>query len=108
MLKVAGIDSAPTYFKIDVEGFEYDIFSNMIQESSHLLPQQIQVELHWATRMNGLSWMPRTRSAAEVALLTSMMFTAGGYLPLKLDFNPFCTSCMEVLYFRAAGCTQQQ
>lgn len=101
MLKKAGIEKPPSYFKIDVEGFEYDIFSQMIQ-TPELLPLQIQVELHWATRMTGLSWMERTRSAGEISLLSGMMFNAGGYLPTKLDFNTHCTSCMEVLYVRAA------
>jgi len=103
MLKAAGIESPPDYFKIDVEGFEYDIFTQMINESTSLLPRQIQVELHWATRMTSLPWMPRTRTAAEIALLGSTMFNAGGYMPIHLDFNPHCTSCMEVLYFRTGG-----
>lgn len=103
MMQEAKIDTPPDYFKIDVEGFEYDIFTQMINESPHLLPLQIQVELHWATRMTPLPWMPRARSAAEIAMLGSMMFNAGGYMPVHLDFNPHCTSCMEVLYFRTGG-----
>ena len=99
MLKTAGIQTPPAYFKLDVEGFEYDIFTEMMQ-SPDLLPQQIQVELHWGTRMTGLSWMPRLRTSGEIALMAGMMFH-GGFLPVHLDFNPYCTSCMEVLYFRA-------
>jgi Methyltransferase domain len=103
MLKVAGIDTAPTYFKIDVEGFEYDILTDMMR-TPHLLPLQIQIELHWATRMTDLPWMQRTRSAGEIALLSGMLYNSGGYMPVKLDFNGHCTSCMEVLYFRTS-CT---
>lgn len=99
MLKTAGISNPPAYFKLDVEGFEYDIFTEMMQSPS-LLPQQIQVELHWGTRMTGLPWMPRLRTSGEIALLAGMMFD-GGFLPVHLDFNPYCTPCMEVLYFRA-------
>jgi Methyltransferase domain len=100
MLHVAGIvQTPPAYFKIDVEGFEYDIFTSMIATSpKQLLPSQIQVELHWATRMTGLSWMPRTRSSGELALFAGMMFNGGGYVPVHLDFNPYCTPCMEVLF----------
>jgi hypothetical protein len=113
MLQQAGIvDQPPTYFKIDVEGFEFDIFSQMIrqehvrmQESTgatkSMLPQQIQVELHWATRMTGVEWMARTRSAGEIALLQDTMYLGGGYLPIHLDFNRFCSPCMEVLFFKA-------
>jgi hypothetical protein len=99
-LTIAGIETAPEYFKIDVEGYEYDIFTQMVNHNPELLPRQIQVELHWATRMTGLPWMPRMRSSAEIALLMAMLFNVGGYMPVKLDFNPYCTSCMEVLLFR--------
>lgn len=99
MLTTAGIVKPPVYFKLDVEGFEFDIFTEMMQ-SPDLLPQQIQVELHWGTRMTGLPWMPRLRTSGEIALLAGMMFH-GGYLPVHLDFTPYCTPCMEVLYFRA-------
>ena len=100
MLHKAGIQTAPSFFKIDVEGFEYDIFHQMIIQSPKLLPTQIQVELHWATRMTGIPWMMRTRTSAEIALFSSMMYHAG-YLPILLDFTSYCSSCMEVLYFRS-------
>ena len=112
MLLMAGIlHSPPAYLKMDVEGFEYDIFAQMIQKdqerrreetfqtqqqreeghhnqgqgfrqiawsstgfASSMLPDQIQVELHWATRMTGVEWMPRTLSAGELALFDSMMY----------------------------------
>ncbi len=80
MLKTAGIQKPPAYFKLDVEGFEYDIFTEMMQ-SPDLLPRQIQVELHWGTRMTGLSWMPRLRTSGEIALMAGMMFH-GGFLPV--------------------------
>jgi hypothetical protein len=102
---VASIKRPPVaLLKIDVEGFEYDILSQMISDSAsrHLLPQQIQVELHWATRMTSLPWMLRARTSAEVALFGGMMFHGGGYLPIHTDFNRYCSSCLEVLYFRAA------
>lgn len=98
MLKTANLTEAPLYFKMDVEGFEYDIFTQMLDDAK-FLPRQIEVELHWVTRMTGLSWMPRTRSAAEIALFSSMMYEAE-YLPVHTDFNEFCPGCMEVLYFR--------
>jgi Methyltransferase domain len=104
LLNIAGITEAPEYFKIDVEGYEYDIFTQMVNNDHALLPKQIQVEMHWATRMTGLPWMPRMRSAGEIALLMGMLFNAAGYMPVKLDFNPHCTSCMEVLFFRGGSC----
>jgi Methyltransferase domain len=46
LLNIAGIKEAPEYFKIDVEGYEYDTFTEMVNDDHALLPQQIQVELH--------------------------------------------------------------
>ena len=103
---------------MDIEGYEYDVLTSMMmtmmtmvtmggeqnhQESSamiSLLPQQIQVELHWSSRMTGLPWRLRTRTSAEVALFSAMMFNAGGYIPILIDYTPYCPPCMEVLYFR--------
>ena len=64
------------------------------------LPQQIMVELHWATRMTGVSWFLRTKTTAEIALLSSMMYTGGGYMPIYRNWIKQCPSCIEVLYFR--------
>ena len=101
--QMAGITVSPMYFKMDVEGFEYDIFTNMLQTTPYdMLPMQIQVELHWNSRMTDLSWLLRNRNVGEILLLTNMMFSIGGYIPIEYDFNPYCPSCMEVLYFRAA------
>ena len=101
--ELAGLTVAPIYFKIDVEGFEYDVFTNMLQTTPYdMLPMQIQVELHWNTRMTDLPWMLRNRNVGEILLLSNIMFSIGGYIPIEYDFNPYCASCMEVLYFRAA------
>lgn len=107
ILEKAGLQqSPPKLFKIDVEGFEYDIFSHMIQQANadplkaQWLPQQIQVELHWATRMRGVAWMARTRTSAELAIFSNMMFTGGGYLPIFQNWDKGCPSCIEILYFR--------
>jgi hypothetical protein len=103
----AGLKGPPTLLKMDVEGFEFDIFSHMIQQAnqqpeqySYWLPQQMQVEIHWATRMRGVAWMARTRTSAELALLSGMMFTGGGYMPIFQNWDKGCPSCIEVLYFR--------
>jgi hypothetical protein len=101
VLKQANLKKPPKLLKLDVEGFEYDIFASMIQITNQALPQQIAVELHSATRMTDIPWMPRSRTAAEITMLMSMMFSAGGYLPVYVDFSPGCASCMEVLFFRA-------
>jgi len=81
----AGLTDSPTLLKMDVEGFEYDVLTQMIVDANvhngdsdnrhnsdknktDMLPLQISVELHYATRMYDLPWMPRMRTAAEIAL----------------------------------------
>jgi hypothetical protein len=88
----------PSIVKIDVEGYEYDILRTIVRHEERLLPEQIMMEVHSATKMVGLPWMLRTLSSAELALFSGMMFTAGGYLPVHhLSFGG---CCLEVLYVR--------
>lgn len=105
MLKKANINSAPKLLKIDVEGFEYDIFTSMLLEANsnnmrHLLPQQVAMELHYSTRMYDLDWQLRYRQAAEIAMFVGLMFRKGGYVLVHTKFTRGCSPCMEVLFVR--------
>lgn len=98
MIEMTGMTTPPTLLKMDIEGFEFEVLAKMLQDN-YLLPMQIQVEQHFATRMVDVSWMFRTLTSAELALFSSMMFAAGGYLPVhRVDA---CAVCLEVLYVRA-------
>lgn len=118
----AGLIHPPTLLKMDVEGFEYDVLTQMLVDSSphlqkekndtsadtggnnaiekEMLPQQISVELHYATRMFDLPWMGRQRTAAEVALFAGMMYNLGGYVMVHAKYMMGCDSCAEVLFVR--------
>ena len=100
--KKANLKNPPDLFKIDVEGFEYDFFTQMLNDDnvSHLLPSQISVEMHYATRMYDLEWMLRHRQAGELTMFNGMMYNVGGYIPVKLVHQAYCDSCIEVLYIR--------
>ena len=64
-------------------------------------PEQIMIEVHWATRMVEVPSMLRTRQALEISLLFGQLFTHGGYLPVKSKyFDPHCSTCLEVLLVR--------
>jgi hypothetical protein len=101
----AGIPSAPKLVKIDVEGFEYDVLTAMISEhlnnpnQAKFLPEQIIVELHWATKMSDLPWLLRTRGAGEISLLVSTLYSAG-YMPVYTHYDHGCVPCLEVLFVR--------
>jgi hypothetical protein len=98
VLKKLNMTEPPSIVKIDVEGYEYDILRTIVRHEERLLPEQIMMEVHSATKMVGLPWMLRTLSSAELALFSGMMFTAGGYLPVHhLSFGG---CCLEVLYVR--------
>jgi len=119
----AGLTHPPTLLKMDVEGFEYDVLTQMLIDSSphlqqekndtsadtddnnvvmkkEMLPQQISVELHYATRMFDLPWMGRQRTAAEIALFAGMMYNLGGYVMVHAKYIRGCDSCAEVLFVR--------
>ena len=93
---------APRILKMDIEGFEYDVVLHLLtHSSSELWPEQISMEVHWASRMVDLSWMLRTRQAAEISMFFSVLFNVGGYIPVFREFFPVgCPSCMEVLLVR--------
>jgi hypothetical protein len=102
--KKTGMKGTPKLFKIDVEGFEYDVLTSMLRDAKELgedmLPEQISIELHSATKMYDLPWLLRNRQSAEVALLTGMLYRVGGYLPVKVSWQEGCKQCLEVLYVR--------
>ena len=106
MLEATGMKTPPALLKMDVEGFEYDVLQQMILEaeesgSKHLLPTQISVELHYATRMYDLDWFTRYRQAGELTLFLGFMFRKGGYTIVHTKFNPDGDDPIEVLFVRA-------
>ncbi len=87
---------------MDIEGFEYAVFLDSILSSDpSIWPEQIMMEIHWATRMVDLKWMPRTRTAAELALFFGVLFNRGGYILQHTNFDPGCQTCLEILLVRA-------
>ena len=94
--------SPPKLLKMDIEGFEYSVVLNSILSSDQSIwPEQIAMEIHWGTRMVDLEWMPRTRTAAELALFFGVLFNHGGYILQDTKFIPGCQTCLEVLLVRA-------
>lgn len=97
--RMTGMTDAPRLLKMDIEGFEYDVLTSLVSNSSReILPNQISVELHFASRMYDLPWTLRTRQAGEIALLFGVMYRRGGYLAVHVDFDEGCKPCLEVLF----------
>ena len=100
MWRETGAQSAPKALKIDIEGFEYDVWANSILASpSTLWPEQVIMELHYATRMVDLPWMLRMRQAGELSLFFALMFQKGGYMPV-IQFWQRWPTLVEVLMVR--------
>jgi len=101
MWKMTGMKHPPRLLKMDVEGFEYDVLTSMMgQNDNNILPEQINVELHYATRMYDLPWMLRSRQASEISMLVGHMYLQGGYMPVSYNWDPGCASCVEVSFVK--------
>ena len=105
ILERANLTNAPALLKMDVEGFEFDVLLNMVNDARetgmmHMLPLQISTEIHYATRMYDLPWMMRFRQAGELMMFFGVMFR-GGYVVAHKENIPGCDSCLEVLFVRA-------
>lgn len=102
MWKITNTTKPPQLLKIDVEGFEFGVIPSMLRNSpSEIWPEQIAMEVHWATRMVDEPSFLRTRTAAEISLFFGHLFNYGGYLPVNVKyFDPHCPSCLEVLMVR--------
>jgi hypothetical protein len=103
LLELTGIKTAPRILKMDVEGYEYSVIPDILAAPPSLWPEQIIMEVHWASRMADLPWVFRAIQASEISLFFSLLFSNGGYLPVYREFfpavreGPGCPSCMEVI-----------
>jgi hypothetical protein len=66
-----------------------------------MLPMQISVELHYATRMYDVPWMMRSFTTSEIAMFVGMMYRRGGYVLVNHEpIGPGCWACAEVLFVK--------
>lgn len=91
------LQTAPKLLKMDIEGFEYNVLETVLSGDPTFWPEQIMMEVHWATRMVKLPWMTRTRTAGEIAMFFGMLFNHGGYIVANSRVFDGCEPCMEVL-----------
>ena len=82
LIEKTGMTKPSALFKMDVEGFEYDVMAQMLDEAEkndnmHMLSSQISLELHYATRMYDIPWMSRGFTTAEIVMVVGMMFRKG-------------------------------
>jgi len=98
---------------MDIEGYEWDVFSAMLEAAAaaraqgrsdeDILPEQMSVEVHYLTSSPELSFYGRDRSPGEILSLFNHMFYAGGYVVIDRNDNRMCDSCTEVVLGKV-GC----
>ena len=96
-------DEKLSIIKWDVEGFEYDIFRDVLSEGSGLhtrLPREMLFELHYRSHMGArTAWWDREKTAGEVAMLAVDLYDAG-YRVIGAHINGGCSSCYEYTLLR--------
>lgn len=100
LVEATGIQHPPKVLKMDIEGFEFDVLSSMLKSPSTLWPEQIMMEVHFASRMIDLSWLLRTRQTAEMTMFFDLLYNKGGYMPAHIKHIDGCPTCMEILLVR--------
>ena len=86
-----------TLMRWDIEGFEYDLFHDMLYEVSlrSRLPRVMQFELHYRALMHSRpQWRLREKTAGELALAGVQLYDAG-FRALASDPNVGCEACYE-------------
>ena len=100
-----------TLLKMDIEGFEYDVFSQWGYDAGPL-PQQISFEVHYKGIYSGsqfhnrddftnLLWPKHETSTAEMALLVGHLANMG-YGIVSREDNAECPYCSELTLLRVA------
>lgn len=87
LLKLANIQGSPTYLKMDVEGFEWNVLPDMMGSVGEL-PEQIGFEIHYHRLMDHLGWSHAYKTQAEIAMFGEMLFRAG-YVPIHRRDNKY-------------------
>jgi hypothetical protein len=82
LLNKIGLKHSPTFLKMDIEGFEYDVVGSILQNKD-LLPLQIAMEIH-------------NHRGRDLPHLLNVIH-GGGYDIIDRHDNPFCDACTEVV-----------
>eukprot|EP00457_Paulinella_chromatophora_P009984 gb/GEZN01010068.1/.p1 GENE.gb/GEZN01010068.1/~~gb/GEZN01010068.1/.p1 ORF type:complete len:311 (+),score=5.28 gb/GEZN01010068.1/:177-1109(+) len=101
ILKMLNRTSAPSFLKIDVEGFEWDVVRSF--RSSHEPPVQIAMELHYQSQMPQVSWHNRLKTSPEIAMLMKYLHELNYFIVNRRD-NILCPHCSEILLVNLRSC----
>jgi len=85
--------------KWDVEGFEYDLFRELLRDKGRL-PREAMFEIHYRSHMRARTpWHTREIHAGELAVAAIDLYDAG-YRVISSKPNSGCSSCFEYTLLR--------
>lgn len=87
-MRMIGMQMPPVYLKMDIEGWEYEVITNIL-DRAYLMPRQIAFEIHTGGKTLG-----------AVAGFMESLYIRGGYFYIDYRPNVLCGSCTEVLVSR--------
>jgi Methyltransferase domain len=96
LLALVGMAAAPSFLKIDIEGYEFQVLRSII-EHGEFLPMQIAIELHYATDE---AIFTGRKSSAELYAFMNYLHAFGGYHLIDRHDNADCPHCSELLLAR--------
>ena len=100
------LNTRPSYLKMDIEGFEFQVLPAMLALPLAIHPVQIAFELHLVTYLNasheytpiGNLW--EIKNKVDVGFLFYNLETIGGYKLISRYDNPYCAHCTEVVVMK--------
>lgn len=95
LLLRTGLTQAPTFLKMDIEGYEFPVLRSII-DSGVNIPLQIAVEIHLDRLEGGHFGNPNVASSELIAFMEEL-YHFGGYALLDRHDNPHCPHCSEIL-----------
>eukprot|EP00597_Dinobryon_sp_UTEXLB2267_P000664 CAMPEP_0170070144 /NCGR_PEP_ID=MMETSP0019_2-20121128/8551_1 /TAXON_ID=98059 /ORGANISM="Dinobryon sp., Strain UTEXLB2267" /LENGTH=244 /DNA_ID=CAMNT_0010278359 /DNA_START=244 /DNA_END=978 /DNA_ORIENTATION=+ len=89
--KMIGLKTGPSFLKMDIEGYEFDVMKSIIN-SGTILPLQIAMEIHFISID-----FKKYLSSAELLTFMNFLRTFGGYYLVDRHDNDYCPHCSEIL-----------
>jgi hypothetical protein len=90
------LKKAPTLLKMDIEGYEFPVMKEII-DNGKFLPFQISMEIHYIRHENNVPVYDRRVSSIELYAFLQYLYTFGGYYLIDRHDNPHCRVCSEVV-----------
>lgn len=96
ILEKVGLKTAPTFLKMDIEGYEFPVLKSII-DAGIQLPLQISMELHIVRHEFGVPQYTKRVSSMELHSFIQYVYEFGGYYLIDRHDNPYCRVCSEIV-----------